>query len=124
MEAQMRKLLSVPRVQDWMNLVFGSALFLSPWILRFIDVHQAAWNAWLCGALVACVAILAVVAFRPWEEWHGVAIGAWLIVAPWVLGFTSIIAAAAAHVIFGGMILAAAGWEIWHVRHYREEFAY
>lgn len=120
----MRKLLVIPRVQDWMNLVMGSALFLTPWVLSFTDLGLAAWNAWLCGGVVACVALVALIAYEPWEQWHGVAIGLWLMLAPWVLGFTAAVGAVAAHVILGAMILASEAWEIWHLRRQRGEMAY
>jgi len=43
-------------------------------------------------------------------------LGAWLVIAPWVLGFGSLAAAAWNHVIVGLLVLALAAWELRDVR--------
>jgi hypothetical protein len=41
----------------------------------------------------AVAAIAALAAFQKWEEWVNAALGAWLIVSPFILGFGSVTAA-------------------------------
>jgi len=76
----------------------------------------AAWNAWIVGIAIAAVAVWAVAWFAPWQDWVNGVLGAWLVIAPWVLGFGSLAAAAWNHVIVGLLVLALAAWELWDVR--------
>ena len=38
------------RWQDWLNLLIGIWLFISPWVIGFAGTrHAASWNAWILG---------------------------------------------------------------------------
>lgn len=53
-------------------------------------IGALSWNAWIAAVLLACLAIGATAApaeRRQSLEWQMVALGAWLFVSPWVLGF-------------------------------------
>jgi SPW repeat len=76
----------------------------------------AAWNAWVVGAAVAALAIWAIAMFAEWQDWLTGILGLWLVIAPWVLGFGSLAAAAWNSVIVGLLVLAFAVWELWVVR--------
>lgn len=45
---------------EWINVIAGIYLFLSPWILSFASGGAAAWNAWVMGIIVFFVALSAV----------------------------------------------------------------
>jgi SPW repeat len=72
---------SKERWRDWVVLVLGAWLFLSPWILGFAGgaprgaepamagPAAAAWNAWVVGALVAALAVWAIAMFAEWQDW-------------------------------------------------------
>jgi hypothetical protein len=107
----------VDRVQDWLNLALAVLLFISPWALGFRDEPVAAWNAWVCSVIVAVFSIAALVNFAEWEEWVNLAIGAWLVISPWVLQFAHVRSALWTEVILGALILVLAAWEIWSTRH-------
>jgi hypothetical protein len=49
--------------------------------------------------------------FRPWEEWINVALGAWLVISPWVLGI-AVPAATANFVVVGALIIVLALYEM------------
>ncbi len=107
----------VDRFQDWINLIVAALLFASPWLLGYTGIVPASWNAWICGAVLAALAVAALAWFAEWEEWISIALGAWLVVAPWVLGFNVVVAAMRSHVILGLVIIAFAGWSAWSARH-------
>lgn len=117
---------SKERWRDGVMLVLGVWLFLSPWILGFAAAlpaaageatgSPAAWNAWIVGIVIAAVAAWAIVRFAPWQDWVNGVLGAWLVIAPWVLGFGGLATAAWNHVIVGLLVLAFAAWELWDVR--------
>jgi hypothetical protein len=56
-------------VQDWISLICGVLLFLSPWGLGFSGDLTAARTAWVGGVVVFIVALGAMVQFAEWEEW-------------------------------------------------------
>lgn len=105
------------RFQDWINLVLGAFLILSPWLFGFADQTMAAWNSWIAGIVVAALSVAALVRFAEWEEWVNVAIGIWILVSPWVLGFSGVSAAMWTCVVLGIVIAAMAAWEAWTTRH-------
>ncbi|MGE0528646.1 MAG: SPW repeat protein [Bdellovibrionales bacterium] len=73
--------------QDWTNLILGVWLFLTPWIFATIPA-AAAWNFYGVGAVVAMLAVAALNDTAAWEEWTNVALGAWLVISPWILGYS------------------------------------
>ena len=104
-------------VQDWVNLVCAVLLFISPWILAFSGDVTATRAAWITGVVVAIFAVAALVQFAEWEEWISALLGVWMIVAPWVVGFSTIGVAVAAFVVLGLVVAIASAAEIWQIRH-------
>lgn len=74
--------------QDPVNGLLGAWLILSPWILGLQEPRVAMATFITFGLLLAAVAVGAILLPRAWEEWFGAALGAALMVSPWVLGFT------------------------------------
>jgi SPW repeat len=105
--------------RDWVILALAVWLFLSPWLFGFagamttdLDAATAAWNAWAVAVAIAAYAVAAALWFARWEDWVNVALGAWLVVAPWVLDFGGLTAAAWNHVAVGVLIVAFAVQEL------------
>ncbi len=117
------------RWRDWVMLALAVWLLVSPWLLGFsaaapaagvtasAGFTMAAWNAWVVGVVVAALAIWAIAMFAEWQDWLTGILGVWLVVAPWVLGFSAIAAVVWDHVIVGALIVVLAAWELWAVRH-------
>ncbi|PSJ61124.1 SPW repeat protein [Kumtagia ephedrae] len=99
--------------QDWINLVLAACLFISPWVIGFAAETTPAWNAWIVGVVLAALAIGTLTAFAEWEEWANFALGVWLIVSPWLLGFAANMTVAWTHVILGVLVAAASAWAVW-----------
>jgi hypothetical protein len=72
---------------DSANLVLGLWLGISPWILPYVG-QAAAWNARLSGLAIAGVAASALVTHDLGKELLNVILGVWLIVSPWLLGYS------------------------------------
>ena len=77
-------------VQDWINLICGVLLFVSPWALGFSGDLMAARTAWVGGVIIFVAGIAALVQFVEWEEWVALIVGALVIIAPWVLRFATV----------------------------------
>lgn len=105
------------RPQDWGNFILGVLLFISPWMMGFLADAMPTRNAWVVGAVLALVAVAALSVFKEWEEWVNLALGLWLIAAPWVLGFTGNLAAFWTHLALGMLAVAASAWAVWDYRH-------
>lgn len=74
------------RWQDWINLILGIWLFISPWFWH--APMGPAWNSWVLGVIVVVMALWALATPEmSFPEWINVIAGIWLFIAPWVLGF-------------------------------------
>lgn len=105
---------SVPKFwQDWVTLLLGVWLFAAPWALGYMNLPAAAWNSWIFGVVIAAFSVAALIQFQTWEEWVNVAVGIWLLVSPWVLGFASNETATALwnHVAVGLVVGGLALWD-------------
>jgi len=100
------------RWQDVINFLLGLWLIASPWVLSFAGETTAAWNAAVIGVAVALAAMSALVAYQAWEEWIAAALAAWLIVSPFVLGFSGMQAAAWNHLVVGLLVGVLALWRV------------
>jgi hypothetical protein len=70
----------------------------------------AMWNTYLVGIAVILVAGAALIAFQTWKEWTNIALGGWLLLSPWVMGFSSATALTWNAIIAGAIVVALAGW--------------
>ena len=73
-------------VLDLYNLLLAMLLFASPWFVARAS-GAATMDLWASSAAIGIISLAAIVAFANWEEWANLALGIWLIVSPWVLGF-------------------------------------
>jgi SPW repeat len=99
----------------WTTWLLGIWLCLSPWAILFEFETPAMRNAVLLGVLIIFVEVIELSIFRGWEEWINVALGAWLIASPWILGIASP-AARANFIIVGVLVVALALYEMWQIR--------
>ena len=74
-------------VMDMYILVIGAFLFISPWLFGYTR-EIVRLDSWAIGAAVVVLSLAAMLLFAEWEEWLSALLASWLIVSPWVLGFT------------------------------------
>jgi len=96
--------------KDAGNLVLGIWLAVSPWVLAYAHEVTPAWNAHIVGIVIAVAAAAALIAFHRWEEWVNAALAAWLIVSPYLLGFSALYAALWNQLAVGVLVGALAIW--------------
>jgi hypothetical protein len=73
-------------VLDVYTALCGIFLVLAPWLFGFIR-DAGRLDAEVSGYVLIALSAAGFVAFADWEEWLKVAVGLWLIAAPWLLGF-------------------------------------
>jgi SPW repeat len=74
-------------VLDLYNLLLAVILFGAPWFFAHAS-RAAALDLRLSAAAIIILSLAAMIAFSAWEEWLNLALGLWLAISPWLLGFT------------------------------------
>ena len=64
------------------------------------------------GIIIALAALVALFQVMAWEEWANVVLGVWLVISPWVLGFSGLGAAMWNAVIVGIVVAVLALWTL------------
>jgi membrane-bound ClpP family serine protease len=102
------------RWQDWVSLVLGVLLFISPWIFGTATNAPGSWNAWIVGVIGVVLALwaLAMVGTSTIAEWISLVLGVWLFISPWILGFAAITSAAWTAWIIGILFVVVNGWTL------------
>jgi SPW repeat-containing protein len=98
-------------VLDLYNLALALVLFASPWLFSLTN-GTARMDFWVSSVAVVAISLAAIFAYTNWEEWANLLFGLWLIISPWVLGFSQ---AHAMHFAVGIGVLMAflALLELW-----------
>lgn len=105
------------RWQDWVTTLVGVYVFLSPWIIPYVFPASIAagltgWSHYIAGAAIVVVGVAALADYKLWEEWVDLALGAWLIISPWVIGFSGMTALAWNAVIAGAIVVILSAWAL------------
>jgi hypothetical protein len=99
------------RCQSWLNVVVGVWLFISPWVLGTTSDGATAWNAWIIGAAIFVVALIAISSpASVVAPWGNVVLGVWLFISPWVLRYTDVSDGAVNAWVFGVVTVLVAVW--------------
>jgi hypothetical protein len=122
----MTRVAPISRWQDWTSFALGLWLAVSPWVAGFAQHEAPTANAAFLGLGIALAAHFECTLDNCSAEWLNVAAGAWLIAAPFVLGFSHLAVAAANSIAVGTLVavLAASAmsldkeigkwWQEWH----------
>ena len=99
------------RWQDWVNAVLGVALFVSPWVLGFVQAGSvAAWSAWILGAAILIVALASPRIPAAWGEALMLLFGLCSIASPWVLGYSADSRPVSSAMILGALVAVLSLW--------------
>lgn len=90
------------------NVVAGLWLIVAPFVLNFEGAQAAQWNHIIVGAAVALIALVRASdpEERPGMSWTNVVLGAWMIAAPFVLGYSGVNDAQINSIIMGAVVMA------------------
>jgi hypothetical protein len=106
------------RWQDWVSLVLGVLLFISPWVFGTAANGASSWDAWILGILGILLAVFALAFLSSASISRGLslALGVLLFISPWVLGFAALSSAAWVAWILGVLFVIANGWTLSQTR--------
>lgn len=105
------------RWEDILAMALGALIVLSPWLFvspMFGGMEgntQVVFSAILTGALVILAGALELFARQRWEEMLTLICGAWLVIAPYVLGYGGTLRGS--HVALGAAVAILAAFELW-----------
>jgi hypothetical protein len=68
------------------------------------------------GVLVFIASVSGVASLALWQEWWALIFGAWIFIAPWVLGFTQLANASWDHWIVGALVFLIAACSLAQAR--------
>ncbi|MBZ9566341.1 SPW repeat protein [Modicisalibacter tunisiensis] len=101
------------RWRDRIMLLFGAWLAVSPYVLGFAATASLAmWSTLVVGLALIAMSALAIWKQKPWEEWLLLALGVWLLAAPFVLGFLGLTNAALNSFVMGVLVGGDAIWSL------------
>jgi hypothetical protein len=100
--------MTVARWQDWASFALGLWLAVSPWVLDYSHVEAATANAAFLGLALALGSHFEVSFDGRQAEWFNLAAGLWLVLAPFLLGFSEHSAVTANSIAVGTMVAALA----------------
>ena len=119
--------MALKRWQDWGNAILGLWMAVSPWVLAFsLSTTEAARAAWILGAAIVVLAVLAVYMPKAWEEGLNILLGLCLLISPWALSYADVPKPTANAVSVGVLVTLLAVWAMlrdtqvqkwWHERH-------
>jgi hypothetical protein len=106
--------------EDWLGMLLGVLIVLSPWFPmqadhEIVDAERSLiiLNAFTVGILVFGLAQLEYVALQRWEEVAEIALGVWLIAAPYIFGYSGDGLLRFWHSSLGGLVVLLATFQLW-----------
>lgn len=100
--------------EDILSMILGVVVVLSPAFFQFTDSVLVTFSTCMTGTLIFAVAGLEMVGVRRWEEVIELLLGAWLVAAPFVLGYAGM--ERSLHVAIGLAVAILAVFELWQER--------
>ena len=75
-------------------MVMAFLLFISPFLFSYAAMTATAFDDYIIAVVVFALAAIrqATIKRSEWLSWVNLVLGVWLIVSPFILGFTSLIA--------------------------------
>lgn len=99
--------------EDWVSMLLGVVIGLSPWLAGQQDNLTLNWNAFLIGAVIIALGALEAISLSRWEEGAEIAAGAWLIASPFVFGYANAGPLRTWHFVLGAAIVLLGAIELW-----------
>src|SRR3954465_3617475 len=99
--------------QYGMTLVFGLLLFAMPWLLHFeSQIPVRSWDFFVIGLVTIASAMAGMHLRSVAAAWLTPALGLWMFVSPWVLGFIGNVEARNSAWALGALVFLMALWAL------------
>jgi hypothetical protein len=106
--------------EDWFGMLLGGLIVVSPWF-PFQSSHETMdaersmmiLNTFVVGMLVFGLGQLEYVALQRWEQVAEIALGLWLIVSPFIFGYSGDDMLKIWHTSLGAIVVLLGALELW-----------
>lgn len=100
------------RTAGGLNFLAGLWIIFSPWAFGYFDSNGGGWNSIIVGIVITVLAASRYLGTyqSSWMSWINVLLGLWLVISPWVYGYSDNVGALWNSIIFGLIIFALAIW--------------
>jgi len=102
--------------QDWLGVVLGVLILVSPFMVEERVAGMAILNAVVVGLVVTINSQFEILGPTVWEEIVNAACGVWMIASPLVFGYSGTGQVRLWHFVLGALIAAVAAIELWQDR--------
>jgi hypothetical protein len=94
------------QVASGLNIVAGLWVFFSPWIFGFAVDPAAMWASVVSGLIIMAIGVARALRPRtnPGWSWINFIVGLWVVITPWVYGYTFNVPAVWNGVIIGLLV--------------------
>ena len=99
--------------EDWFGMLLGLLIVLSPWLTGQANYGFGSLCTVIAGVLVFGLAQMEYIALQRWEEAGEMALGLWLIAAPYLLGYSSSGVLRFWHTGIGAVVFLLAILKLW-----------
>src|SRR5207244_13568626 len=98
--------------QNWVSLVLGVILFITPWVFGTATNTASSWDAWIIGVMGVILALLALayVSAACIPAYLSSDLGLLLFRSPWVLVFTELSSATSTAAISAILFVVLSVW--------------
>lgn len=99
---------------QWLISILGLALIGSPFAFGYSTNPTALWTSIILGAVVALVAGYKAITRdeTQWEDWVDVVAGLLVLIAPFILGFSTLATALWVSIVLGALLVILAGYQL------------
>ncbi len=97
--------------EDVASLILGAIVLVSPYFTGMTGNLAIIVSSIAAGGLIAILGAVEMVALRRWEEWLEMLCGAWLVIAPFALGYVGTMRTL--HMVIGALVFLLAVFEMW-----------
>lgn len=99
------------RWEDVITMILGAIVVVSPVLAGGSESMAIGLSTGLAGILIVAMGFLETVNLRRWEEWVQLLCGAWLVAAPFLLGYAGTLRTV--HMVIGAIVGILALLELW-----------
>lgn len=99
--------------EDWLGMLVGVLIGLSPWLSGQMGSQNMMFNAVIAGALVFFFGELEATNLHRWQEGGEIALGSWVAASPFIFGYSANGTLRFWHFVLGAVIVILAVLELW-----------
>lgn len=97
--------------EDVASMILGLVVLVAPVVMGAPESVLVNISTGAIGVFIVMLGALELISLRRWEEWLEMLCGAWLVIAPYALGYGG--ATRTLHMVVGALVFLLAAIELW-----------